>query len=88
MKKVYQNIGFKAVNLNEGEFEIENKYAFTNLDQFSISWSIMADGAVLKSGKISDLNVLPGAKKQIKLDTKLDPVADTEYFITFSYNFV
>jgi beta-galactosidase len=50
--KVYQNIGFKAVNLNSGEIEIINKHSFTNLSEFVFNWEVVADGQILKSGDI------------------------------------
>lgn len=82
--KVYQNIGFKAANLNAGEIEIINKYSFTNLAEFDFSWEVVADGQVLKSGKISDLELAPNTSKKIKLDLAIDVLPATEYFLNIS----
>jgi beta-galactosidase len=84
VKKVYQNVGFKAVDLHKGYFEIENKYAFTNLGRFVISWSLLADGKVLKGGELKGFQLQPGDKQQIKIDTNITPEAGTTYFINFS----
>ncbi|WP_163710773.1 glycoside hydrolase family 2 TIM barrel-domain containing protein [Mangrovibacterium lignilyticum] len=84
VKKVYQNIGFKAVNLTSGIVDIQNKYVFTNLNQFAISWSLLADGKIVKTGKLEDVNVSPGEIKRIKLDVSVDPEPGVEYFVNFS----
>ena len=82
--KVYQHIGFKAANLNAGEIEINNKYSFTDLSEFDFNWEVVADGQVLRSGKITDLDLAPNTSTKVKLDvtTKIEPA--TEYFLNIS----
>ena len=82
--KVYQHIGFKAVNLNNGEIEILNKYSFTNLSEFTFTWEVVADGQVLKSGEISDLDLAPNTSKKVQLDVKVEAQPATEYFLNIS----
>jgi len=82
--KVYQNIGFKAVNLNSGEIEIINKHSFTNLSEFDFNWEVVADGQVLKSGEITDLDLAPKTNKKIILDIAVDTKPATEYFLNIS----
>jgi beta-galactosidase len=82
--KVYQYIGFKAVNLEKGEIEIRNKYSFTSLSEFAFSWEVVADGKVLKSGNIADLNLAPNTTKKVQLDVKVDAKPATEYFLNIS----
>ncbi|MDP3644469.1 MAG: glycoside hydrolase family 2 TIM barrel-domain containing protein [Bacteroidota bacterium] len=82
--KVYQHIGFKAVNLNTGEIEIRNKYSFTNLSEFTFNWEVVADGQVMKSGEIPDLDLTPNTSKKIQLDVKVDAQPATEYFLNVS----
>ena len=36
IKKIYQYIKFRELSLNTGKIEIENKYDFTNLNEFNI----------------------------------------------------
>ncbi len=81
VRKVYQNIGFKAVNLNKGEIEIFNKYSFTNLSEFAFDWEVVADGQILKSGKITNLGLAPKASKKIRLDVNVETKPATEYFL-------
>jgi len=82
--KVYQNIGFKSTNLKAGEIEIQNKYSFTNLNEFTFNWEVVADGQILKSGEISDLDLAPNTSKKIKLDVAVDVQPATEYFLNIS----
>lgn len=84
--KVYQHIGFKAVDLNNGEVEISNKYSFTNLSEFKFSWEVVADGQVLKSGDIAGLDLAPNTNKKVQLDVKVDTKPATEYFLNISAN--
>ncbi|HET6559992.1 MAG TPA: glycoside hydrolase family 2 TIM barrel-domain containing protein [Prolixibacteraceae bacterium] len=79
--KVYQHIGFKAADLEKGEIEIINKYAFTNLSEFDFEWEVVADGKTLKSGKLQELNLAPGTSRKIQTDTKVDVQPSTEYFL-------
>jgi beta-galactosidase len=81
VKKVYQYIGFKAVNLEKGEINILNKYAFRNLNDFYFKWTVKADGEIINSGLIENLDISPGKSKNIKLDFDLDIQESTEYFL-------
>ncbi|HEY3370469.1 MAG TPA: glycoside hydrolase family 2 TIM barrel-domain containing protein [Prolixibacteraceae bacterium] len=82
--KVYQYIGFKASDLEKGEIEILNKYSFANLSEFTFNWEVVADGKVLKSGKIADLELAPNTSKKVQLDVKVDVQPATEYFLNVS----
>jgi beta-galactosidase len=84
VKKVYQNIGFKAVDLKKGLVQIKNKYAFTNLSDFDFTWTITADGEVIANGKLEGFELEPGVTKEVKIDYSIDPQPGTEYFLNFS----
>lgn len=81
VKKVYQYIGFKAVDLKKGTIEIKNKYAFLNLSTFDFNWEIVGDGQVVKNGTFSDVNLEPGQTSVVTFDNKFEPVAGVEYFL-------
>lgn len=84
VKKVYQYIGFKAIDLLMGKYEITNKYDFLNLNKFSFDWRIEADGVKVESGNIPVLNVLAHGKTTISVPYSLKPEPGKEYFIIFS----
>ncbi len=81
VKKVYQYIGFKPVDLKKGTIEIKNKYAFLNLSTFDFSWEIVGDGQVVKNGTFSDVNLEPEQTLVVSFDNQFEPVAGVEYFL-------
>lgn len=44
VKKVYQNVGVKAIDMTRGEIEIFNKNYFTPLTDYRIVWELYKDG--------------------------------------------
>ncbi|MHA4807523.1 glycoside hydrolase family 2 TIM barrel-domain containing protein [Flavitalea flava] len=82
LKKVYQHIGFEAVGLSPNRIRITNRFDFTNLRQFNFSWTIKADGLVVASGEIPELDLAPHQEKEIQIT--IPPIAQkpaTEYFL-------
>ncbi len=84
VKKVYQNIGFKAGNLKSGQISITNKYSFLNLSDFNFTYSITADGKIIKKGKLDEINLEPGKSKTIVIDYSIDAEPGIEYFLTLN----
>lgn len=87
VKKVYQNVGVKAVDAARGRFEIFNKNYFTTLKDYDILWSLVKDGVPVKSFKVSPANeIAPRQKAEVSVpfDFKtLDP--DGEYFLKVQF---
>ncbi len=82
VNKVYQYIGFEPVDLIAGTVTIRNKYDFTNLSEFGFEWEVVADGAVLQSGKLTVPDLAPGKSTVMKLPVKkIIPDQGTEYFL-------
>lgn len=85
VKKVYQNVEFRTVELKQGEFEIENRFFFTNLDEFDISWKIVSPERVVSKGNFSDVSIAPQTKQNIKIKIpNLAPPAGQKYHLIFS----
>jgi beta-galactosidase len=82
VKKVYQYIGFKPVNLKNGTVSIKNKYAFLNLSNFNFEWEIIGDGEIVDSGKLADLNLEPDQSANVNIPVKVQAEAGVEYFLT------
>ncbi len=86
VKKVYQYIKVKPIDLPKGKVEIVNKYDFTNLDEFDVSWKLREDDKVLQKGILPALPIAPKQSKVITIPfkkSKLNPGA--EYFIAISF---
>ncbi len=84
VKKVYQYIGFKTVDITKGTFKIINKNDFLNLDNFNFDWRIEGDGIKVAEGKLPDLNVSAHGSTIITVPVNLNPEPGKEYFISFS----
>ena len=85
-KKVYQNISIKAEDLNAGRFTIQNKFFFTNLNEFSFIWTIKDAEGIVAHGMLSDLDVAPQSGKSFNINLpKLEkPKAGQIYVLKFS----
>ena len=89
VKKVYQNVGVKAIDMKQGQIEIFNKNYFEPLKNYQIVWSLYKDGVCVKKNL-----PLQGAKNIVGPREKgiytlpydyasLD--ANSEYFVTVQF---
>lgn len=89
VKKVYQNIGVKAVDMTKGYIEIFNKNYFAPLTDYQIVWSLWKDGVcVAKDQPLQGPRkvVGPREKQQYTLPyryAELDP--ESEYFVKVQF---
>lgn len=60
VKKVYQNIGFIAKDLNNGEIAIMNKNTFRTTRGIAFRWILYADGVEADRGEFNDIDLAPG----------------------------
>ena len=69
VKKVYQNILFKAKDLNNGIITVINDYKFTDLtnDNYSYEWVLLKNGNVESKGTF-DVSVPADSQKDVKLN--------------------
>ncbi len=85
VKKVYQYIKFKPVNLTTGKVEIINKYDFRDLSTVDIHWEILASGNPIAKGVISKPRILPQESRIFRIDlSAIKPEPGVEYFLNFS----
>ena len=82
VKKVYQSIKVRPVDLKKGTVIIHNRYAFTNLNEFDFSWVIMGETKKIAGGKLPKLNVDPYQNQIINLKLpEFQPEPGVEYFL-------
>jgi beta-galactosidase len=81
VKKVYQYIGFKPVDLKNGQIEIRNKYAFLSTDLFRFEWEIKGNGELIKSGEIENVALSPYDEKVYSINADFPVHKGTEYFL-------
>ncbi|MDZ7400133.1 MAG: DUF4981 domain-containing protein [candidate division KSB1 bacterium] len=85
VKKVYQYIKFKPIDLKNGKVEIINKYDFKDLSDVDIHWEILADGKPIDKGLLSNPRILPKESRIVTVDlSKIKPEPGVEYFLNFS----
>jgi beta-galactosidase len=87
IKKIYQNIQIKAVDLAQNQIEIKNGYFFTNLqDLVKGTWAVRVDDKVVQSGSLDDLNIPLEGTKQVTLPIKpVSPAPNAECFLDLSF---
>jgi beta-galactosidase len=66
VKKVYQNILFKAKDVSKGVITVQNLYDFTNLDQFNFKWEQYRNGEKVKEGTL-DVSLAPHEEKELTI---------------------
>ncbi len=85
VKKVYQPIQVEAISAARGEVLVANHYTFQSLADTYLRWEVVADGATVLEGTVSDLQLGPGEKRQLSIPFKLTPVYGKEYFLNLSF---
>lgn len=86
VKKVYQHIGVKAIDVKRGEFEVFNKYYFKDLSEYDVKWSLYENGKETQSGLIAMGNVAPRARVLINTPYSFDQLrSDSEYFVKIQF---
>ncbi|HEX3010067.1 MAG TPA: glycoside hydrolase family 2 TIM barrel-domain containing protein, partial [Bacteroidales bacterium] len=84
VKKVYQYIKVRPVNLEDFRFEVKNMFDFSSLKDYKIRWEVMANGSQIQNGELPVLDVTPGKSAIVRIDAiKINPLPNTEYFINF-----
>ncbi len=86
VKKVYQYIKILPVNPEKGEFKIKNSYDFTNLNQFTINWSLLKDGEEIEKGNMKPLEAKPDESVSLKIPFHTNLDQEHEYFLTIRFN--
>jgi beta-galactosidase len=66
VKKVYQDIIFKAVDPAKGIISVYNEFNFTTLDKYRFEWQLLKNGAVVNKGEFS-AKVQPRQTVEVKL---------------------
>lgn len=89
VKKVYQNVGVKAIDIQKGEIEIFNKHYFLPLTNYQIKWSLYQDGRLIKESNVFRAPRMPiGPREKVVYTIPYDfsQLEDrSEYFIKIQF---
>ncbi len=83
VKKLYQNIEIIPFDLDNGLFDIKNKYQFLNLDFVKIAWELSENGNIIQSGNLKPPSVSPNQKGRFYIKYQEPEVkVNSEYHLT------
>ena len=87
VKKVYQYIHIRPVDLAAGRVEVKNWYDFTNLKEIAVgAWQLKADGRILQEGSLPELDVEPGETATLTVPLQpISPQPGVEYWLNLSF---
>jgi beta-galactosidase len=81
VKKVYQNVIFKAKNLASGTITVSNQFDFTNLSNYSFKWELYRNGQKVKEAPFK-IDLAPHQQKDVSLDVPLmKSLPGSEYYL-------
>ena len=89
VKKVYQNVGVKAIDMKQGQIEIFNKNYFEPLKNYQIVWSLYKDGVCVKKNlPLQGTKNIVGPREKGIYTLPYDYAsldANSEYFVTVQF---
>ena len=86
VKKVYQDILFKAKEPEKGIVTVTNRFLYNNLNQYDFRWKLFRNGTVTAQGPIR-IELPAGESKEVKIPIpEITPEPGSEYFLNiFAY---
>lgn len=85
VKKVYQEIKIKDVDVIHGKINIKNELLFTNVDEYQGNWELRADDEVIQKGNF-DINIDPLSNKDMVIPFETpEIIPGTEYWLNISF---
>lgn len=86
VKKVYQEIEIKDVDVLNGKVNIKNELLFTNTDKYQGHWELRADDKVVQQGDFN-VSVDPLSTKEMTIPfTTPEIVPGTEYWLNVNFS--
>ncbi len=89
VKKVYQNVGVKAVDMRQGKIEIFNKNYFTDLSDYRIEWALYENGVEVERSTVLPVGnntMRPRQRQEYTLSYAFDTLKpQSEYFVKIQF---
>ncbi|WP_447640240.1 MULTISPECIES: glycoside hydrolase family 2 TIM barrel-domain containing protein [Chitinophagaceae] len=89
VKKVYQNLGVKAVDMSKGDIAIFNKQYFNSLDDYKVEWALYKDGLEITRQDIPTAfvhSIQPRQTKEYRLPYDYKALEkSSEYFVKIQF---
>ncbi len=86
VRKVYQHIAVKPVDVRKGTFEIFNKYYFNDLSEYDVKWSLYENGTEMKTGILHPGTIAPRGRATVNVPYSFDQLnSASEYVVKFQF---
>lgn len=84
VKYAHQYVGFEMKDAENGIFNVTNRYYFTNLKKYLITYEVKENDKVIRCNKVT-MDIEPQTSKELKVNINgLKPKTGTEYFVNFT----
>lgn len=84
-KKVIEPLKITCIDIKSGEFEIENRYDFSDLSEFAFGYEVTADGKVIGGGEFN-ISAAPHESAGIRLEYSVPETAADGVFVEIYMN--
>ncbi|WP_246112683.1 glycoside hydrolase family 2 TIM barrel-domain containing protein [Allorhodopirellula solitaria] len=85
VKKVHQNIKVTAEDLASGKFRVENKFAFTNTNEFIPRVILRLDGKIVGRATLKPFDIEPGSDQAIVIPTMKTAAMQGEALLSIAF---
>ena len=83
VQKVYQNISLEPIPLSNNQFIINNRFDFTNLNQYQLTWKIVGENKIIQQGQLPILDLAPHQKTELAIPySKINPEPGVNYYLS------
>ncbi len=87
VKKVYQGVDVRPLDLANGQVEIENRFDFTDLSDLELRWTVTGDGQEVAAGILGDFGLPPHQTRVASVPLpSMDPEPGVEYFLDIRFH--
>ncbi len=86
VKKCYEPFKVQALSVENGQFEVHNRYNQLSLASFNLHWQLTENGHPIQNGTINSLNAEAGQKQTFTVPFNADKLdANKEYFLRLGF---
>ncbi len=86
MKKVYQYLNVKDIDINTGIISISNSNYFIDASDVYMKWEIIENGETIANGIMDDLDIAPRESQLMEIEFDRNIIKpENEYFMNFSF---
>lgn len=84
-KYVFQPVAFEAVDLANKKVRIINRFTTTNLDKYTIKWSVFENGKELESGELDSQDIAASSSAIVTIPFKSNNLkSNSDYWLRLS----